>query len=72
MPRITLLRILFLAPLFYLLLILIWVILPSPDVPWGTDLAEKTEEQLWRGGTVTRVYKYEAPELKDKKAKKAG
>ncbi|KAJ9616469.1 hypothetical protein H2200_000188 [Cladophialophora chaetospira] len=56
MRRITLLRIVLLAPLFYLLLILLWVVLPSPDVPWGTDVADKTEDRLYRGETVTRVY----------------
>ncbi len=64
MPRITPLRILVLVPLFYILLVVSWVILPSPDVPWGTDTVEKTEERLWSGGSVTRVYKCAATILR--------
>jgi hypothetical protein len=58
MPRITPLRVLLLVPVFYASLLLLWAALPSPDVPWGTDIVGKTAEHLWRGGTVTRVYEY--------------
>ncbi|OCT50108.1 hypothetical protein CLCR_07084 [Cladophialophora carrionii] len=56
MPRITPLRILLLIPVFYAVLVLLWAALPSPEVPWGTDIVGKAAEHLWRGGTITRVY----------------
>ncbi|EXJ62075.1 hypothetical protein A1O7_02508 [Cladophialophora yegresii CBS 114405] len=56
MPRFTPLRVLLLIPVFYALLVLLWAALPSPEVPWGTDIVGKAAEHLWRGGTITRVY----------------
>lgn len=53
MPRITPLRILLLLPLCWFGLVLLWAVLPSPPVSWDHD----PSEHLWRGGTLTRVYR---------------
>ncbi|EXJ84360.1 hypothetical protein A1O3_05027 [Capronia epimyces CBS 606.96] len=54
MPRISLLRVLLLPPACWLALVLLWVVLPAPPVPWN----DEASEYLWQGGTVTRVYKF--------------